>query len=128
MRHTRLYSDAAGESHFADVSVDVEPVDFAPPAPPLNMAQPVPAVRMISCGLPRGWIGDWHPTPQRQYWVQLSGELDVEVSDGEVRRFRAGGVLLLEDVSGRGHLTRVVGSAGVEALFVQLPAVTQPGQ
>lgn len=123
MQYTRLYCDTAGESHFADVSVDVEPITFAPPAPPLKMARPMPAARMIPCEAPRGWIGDWHPAPQRQFWIQLSGELEVEVSDGEVRRFRAGDVVLLEDTSGKGHVTKVLGSAVVEAVFVQLPEV-----
>jgi quercetin dioxygenase-like cupin family protein len=39
----------------------------------------------------------------------LSGEIEAEVSDGEVRRFGPGAVILLEDTSGPGHITRVVG-------------------
>jgi hypothetical protein len=55
----------------------------------------------------------------------MSGELEVEVSDGEIRRFSAGSLVLLEDTTGKGHLTRVVGSTGVDAVFVQLPAVAE---
>jgi hypothetical protein len=39
----------------------------------------------------------------------LSGELEVEVSDGEIRRFGPGSVILVEDTSGKGHVSRVVG-------------------
>ena len=120
MTYTRIYADADGESHFGDVAVDVAPVEFAPPAPPLHMAAPLEASRMILCVVPAGWVGDWHPAPRRQFYVQLSGELEVEVSDGEIRRFSAGSLVLLEDTSGKGHLTRVVGSAGVDAVFIQL--------
>jgi len=122
MNYTRIYCNADGESHFGDVSVNIAPVDFAPPALPLNMATPLEAERMILCVIPAAWIGDWHPTPRRQFYIQLSGELEVTVSDGEVRRFSAGSLVLLEDTTGKGHLTRVVGSTKVEAVFVQLPA------
>ena len=123
MKYTRIYSDAGGESHFEDVSVIVEPVDFAPPAPPLNLAAPLEAERAILCTIPKEWYGDWHPAPHRQFYVQMSGELEVQVSDGEIRRFSAGSLVLLEDTSGKGHLSRVVGSSGVDAVFVQLRAV-----
>ena len=35
-RYIRIYNDELGESHFADLVVVLPPVDFAPPAPPLN--------------------------------------------------------------------------------------------
>jgi hypothetical protein len=121
MNYTRIYCDGTGDSHFDDTYVEVAPVDFAPPAPPLHLATPVEAERMILCHLPQGWVGEWHPTPRRQFYIQLSGRLGVEVSDGEVREFGAGSVVLLEDSMGKGHLTTVLGGAGVEAVFVQLP-------
>jgi hypothetical protein len=122
MNYTRIYCDADGESHFEDVSVNVAPVDFAPPAPPLNMAAPLETERTILCAIPAAWVGDWHPAPRRQFYIQLSGELEVAVSDGEKRTFSAGSLVLLEDTTGRGHVTRVVGIEEVEAVFVQLPA------
>jgi hypothetical protein len=70
--------------------------------------------------LPPGFHGDWHPVPCRQLYLQLSGEIEVRVSDGEIRVFRAGAVSLREDVSGKGHVTRVRGSAEARAAIVQL--------
>ena len=123
MKYTRIYSDFDGESHFEDVYVEVAPVDFAPPASPLNLAAPLEAERAVLCEFPAEWFGDWHPAPRRQFIFQMSGELEVQVSDGEIRRFSAGSLGLLEDTSGKGHLTRVVGNSGVDAVFVQLPAM-----
>lgn len=120
MKYTRIYCDAAGESHFEDVSVNVTPVDFAPPAPPLNLAEPIEAERLILCDFPRAWVGDWHPAPRRQFYIQLSGRLQVRVSDGAVREFSAGSLVLLDDMAGVGHVTKVVGDAGVHGVFVQL--------
>ena len=123
MKYTRIYCDVDGESHFEDVYVEVAPVDFAPPASPLNLAAPLEAERAVLCEFPAEWFGDWHPAPRRQFIFQMSGELEVQVSDGEIRRFSAGSLGLLEDTSGKGHLTRVVGNSGVDAVFVQLPAM-----
>ena len=123
MKYTRICCDVDGESHFEDVYVEVAPVDFAPPAPPLNLAAPLEAERAVLCEFPAEWFGDWHPAPRRQFIFQMSGELEVQVSDGEIRRFYAGSLGLLEDTSGKGHLTRVVGNSGVNAVFVQLPAM-----
>ena len=46
--------------------------------------------------------------------------MDTTVSDGEVRRFGPGDVLLLDHVSSKGHKSVVVGQANVEAMFVKL--------
>lgn len=122
MQYTRLYADADGESHFEDVSVELSSVDFAPPAPPLDVSSPTPADQYVFFRAPAGWDGDWHPAPRRQLFVGIAGEFEVETSDGEVRRFGAGDVALLEDVSGKGHGTRVGGDGDGLGVFVQLPA------
>jgi len=38
--------------------------------------------------------------------VQIDGRVELEVSDGEKRVFGPGSVLLLEDTTGKGHVTR----------------------
>jgi len=120
MKYLRVYADANGESHFEDVEVELTLVDFAPPAPPMNLSAFTPATRFGFLSAPLGWYGDWHPTPRRQIFFQLSGEIEVEVSDGDVRRFGPGSVILLEDTWGKGHTTRVVGTADVLLAVVQL--------
>jgi hypothetical protein len=62
-----------------------------------------------------------HVAPRRQFIVHLAGESEVEVSDGEVRRFGPGSVLLVEDVTGSGHTTRRVGDVVRETLFLPVP-------
>ena len=120
MQITRVRADQNGESHFDDVETPLSPADFAPPAPPLNVSSPVPAAQMVLVQLPPGWFGDWHPAPRRQYWVGLLGTLEVAVSDGEKRLFGPGSVVLLEDLVGKGHVTRVLDEQGAHGMFVQL--------
>ena len=120
MRYTRVFADEKGETHFEDVEVELELVDFAPPASPLMLSRFNSATRFAFCVFPSGWFGEWHPTPRKQFFFGLSGEYDVKVSDGESRVFGPGSVVLVEDVAGKGHVTRVVGSEGVLTAIVQL--------
>ncbi|MBT8488633.1 MAG: cupin domain-containing protein [Gemmatimonadetes bacterium] len=116
----RLFADADGESHFTTTTVELASIDFAPPAPPLEVSEMVDA-RHGFLRAPPGWFGDWHPTPARQFMCLLRGVLEVAVSDGEVRRMTPGMVVLLEDLEGRGHSTRVVSDEPALLVFAQIP-------
>ena len=120
MKYTRYYADESGESHIEDVEVELTPRDFAPPAPPLHLSPMVPATGVAFVRFPAGWDGDWHPTPRRQLFFFLAGELEGETSDGERRRYGPGSAALLEDTTGKGHRSRVVGDGEVLAAVVQL--------
>jgi hypothetical protein len=52
--------------------------------------------------------------------VTLSGQFEVEASDGAKRTFRAGDVLLVADTNGKGHCTRVSGGREANVFVVQL--------
>ena len=115
--YVRLYSDEQGISHFEDVSVSLSPLDFAPPAPPLNFASLFPASRCGLVGGPPDWDGEIpHPAPQRQVFCTLTGSYEVTAGDGTVRTFPPGSMLLLEDTDGIGHTTRIVEEAVVLAV------------
>jgi hypothetical protein len=120
MHYVRIYADSDGESHFEDVEVSLKPVDFAPPAPLLHASAFTPASQFGFLSAPPGWFGDWHLPPRRQILFFLSGENELEVSDGEVRYFGPGSVLLVEDTTGIGHRSRIVGSDWALAAVVQL--------
>ena len=119
-RYVRLFADAEGESHFEEVEVPLATLDFAPPARPMHLSPFGPAERWAFFEIPAGWVGEWHPTPRRQVFFWLAGEVEITVSDGDVRRFPAGTVLLVEDTTGKGHHSRTV-AADTLAGVVQLP-------
>ena len=108
--HARIYTGPEGETHFSDHELPFELVDFAPPAPPISVTGSLAVNGMAVISSPAGWEGDWHPTPRRQLIVVLTGKLETEVSDGEVRVFRPGDVILVEDTSGKGHISRILGN------------------
>ncbi len=60
----------------------------------------------------------WHTAPEKQYIIMLDGEIEIEVSDGEKRKFRGGDILLVEDVDGRGHETRVINNKPRRSIFI----------
>jgi hypothetical protein len=106
----RLYADSDGESHFEDGEIPFELKDFAPPAPPVSITDLWEGTGAFLMSSPPGWVGDLHPAPRRMLMFILRGVLEVEASDGEVRTFEPGpGALLVEDTSGKGHISRVTG-------------------
>ncbi len=50
----------------------------------------------------------------------MTGEVEVEATDGDKRRLGPGGILLADDTTGRGHITREV-SGPRTSLFLPLP-------
>lgn len=121
MNYTRTYADSTGISHFEDVEIELEQANFAPPAPPIFLSSFNPALQYAFVTLPAGWYGDWHPAPKRQFSLILSGEIEVQTGDGELRRFKTGSIHLMEDTNGKGHIARVVGKSDVFAAVIQLP-------
>jgi hypothetical protein len=119
-KYTRLFADAEGESHFEDHEDELALVDFAPTAPPLGVSKFFAATHTAFFGGPAGWIGDWHVSPSRNLFVVISGEWQVEASDGTKRLFGAKSVLLAEDTTGKGHRSRVMSKEDSLALLVEL--------
>jgi quercetin dioxygenase-like cupin family protein len=67
-----------------------------------------------------GYDYDWQCAPRRQLIVLLDGEIEVEVTSGEKRRFAGGEVVLVEDTTGTGHRTRTVSGGSRRSLFIPL--------
>ena len=63
---------------------------------------------------------DFHTAPRRQYVVNLEGEVEIEVGDGTKRILRAGDILLAEDTTGQGHISRAVAGKPRKSLFITL--------
>ncbi len=117
MKYARIYTDRSGESRLEDVEVEFSGTAQSPPAPPVDVADPVDATRHVMMRVPEGWAGDMHRAPRRQFMVMLSGEITVQASTGTTQRFAAGDLLLLEDTEGKGHRTT---NTGPDAAFVMM--------
>jgi len=120
MKYTRVYTDSNGASHFDDVETELSDAGFAPPAPPLLLSPYYATTRFVFCGAPAGWFGDWHLAPKRQIIFYLRGKVEIEVSDGEIRHFGPGDIVLLEDTIGVGHIGRIGEAEDMLSAVVQL--------
>ncbi|WP_295128180.1 hypothetical protein [uncultured Chitinophaga sp.] len=112
---TGIYSDANGDSHFEDVTV---PMNEAGEIGWLSSGLPVKSI--IFREVEPSYDYDFHNAPQRQYLVLIDGEIEIETSLGEIRRFKGGDVLLLEDTEGKGHRTKNIIPMRRKSLFITL--------
>jgi uncharacterized cupin superfamily protein len=115
MRIHHLYEDSNGISHFRDIQVDwVEERHFS------QLSARLPATGIIFRKTSGDYDLDWHKAPRRQYIINLDGGVQITASDGESRIIGAGEVLLVEDVSGKGHLSKAVGGKLRHSIFVPI--------
>ncbi len=119
--YTRVLMDHEGQTYFADTEVNFELKDFAPPAGPVGVAAMQAAKTVVFTTADGEWRGNWHPAPRKQFVFMLDGAIEIEVADGEIRQFSIGDIILLEDVSGKGHDTRVVSAEPALFAIVTLP-------
>jgi len=115
MRVVRLYTGPDNQSHFEDLDVPLEDlgkIGF--------LSEHVKA----TCVVFRETAGDYdygfHTAPRRQYVVNLEGEVEIEVGDGTRRILRSGDILLAEDTTGQGHISRAVAGKPRRSLFITL--------
>lgn len=113
IEYIRIFADADGCSHCRKEAIELKSIHYAPPAASLNTTALTKADSSVFLELPAGWHGDWHATPVRQWLILMSGCCEFEVGDGERFICKAGDVVLLEDTSGRGHQTWVLGEESV---------------
>ena len=115
MRIIRLYADEKGESHFQDIEVE-----FEAPTPSGRVSARKPATGIIFREVPGEYDLDWHPAPRRQYIINLDAGVQLTASDGEVRRVKAGEVVLVEDTWGKGHLSKALDNKTRHCIFVPI--------
>lgn len=111
----RIYADEAGESHIEDVSVEMVESGLAG-----RMSGLWSGTGVIFREVDADYDLDWHNAPRRQLVVNLTGSVEIEASDGTVRRMEAGSILLAEDLTGKGHLSRNPSGEPRRCLFVPL--------
>ena len=84
-------------------------------APDRRSPRPLTEAMAVSTITFREWqpghFIDWHPAPRRQYIISLSGNIEIELGDGTRHTFNPGDARLVEDLTGKGHITRVPGDA-----------------
>jgi mannose-6-phosphate isomerase-like protein (cupin superfamily) len=96
----RIYTGDDGQSHFEDLGL---------PDADVQRITTKSGEDLVFRRTPEDRPAEWHNPTRRQYLIVVSGQMEVSVADGSVRHFQTGDVLLAEDMTGQGHLTKAVG-------------------
>ena len=101
---TRIYSGEDGLSHFEDLEL---PLTISAAG---AMSSPIPMesifLRDTREAGPTVW--DYHVAPRRQFAIHLIGRTEIEVGGGVRRTFGPGDLLLADDLTGQGHISREI--------------------
>jgi hypothetical protein len=113
MKIMRIYTGADNESHFEEKEVHLKL------SGDMEVSELEPATGIFFRRAPSDHLNDFHPAPRRQYIITLAGEVEIETGDGTVKRFGKGDIMLADDTTGRGHITRVIGNE--PRVYVTIP-------
>jgi len=104
MKVVRLYTGNDQKSYFEEIELK-----FGGDQKTLTTDSRAATMVVFRC-VPAGTVLDRHPAPRRQYLVTISGSWEIEASPGVKRVFKTGDVMLADDTTGEGHISRVLGS------------------
>ena len=111
-RVLRIYADADGTSHIQELPIATKPGKT-------RRTELAAATGLMYADYTASSVEDWHRTPGRQFSISMSGEIEVEVSDGKKHAIHAGDMVFLEDLQGKGHITRIL--SPVTNIFIRVP-------
>jgi hypothetical protein len=115
MKVVRIYTGADNKSHFEDLEIpltDGGKVGF--------VSDLSKATGVIFRETAADYNYDFHTANRRQYVVNLEGGVEIEVGDGTKRILGAGDILLAEDTTGQGHISRAVAGKPRRSLLITL--------
>jgi hypothetical protein len=119
--YVRVYADGDGETHFEDVHLSLERRE-SPTGTVDEVTAPIPVDGVVfRLVVSEASDTEPHNAPRRLFIVQIDGSVEVEVSDGEKRVFGPGSVMLVEDTTGKGHVTRSL-TPGPRATLIAAPS------
>ncbi|WP_295768876.1 hypothetical protein [uncultured Mucilaginibacter sp.] len=111
---TRVYTNKQGHSCFEEVYYPLTNSGAIG-----SLSERIAVKNVILRKVPAGY-DDFHNAPARQFVVLLDGGVEIEASTGEKRAFYSGEILLMEDVTGKGHRSRNLEAKERSSLFIEL--------
>lgn len=114
---THIFSGTDGQSH-------IEQIDIGKSGETVHLL-PLSGEAELHRGSP-GAAGTWHTEHQRQYVVTLSGHGEIEVAEGQKVSLEPGQLELVEDLTGKGHISKTMGREDRVTLWLPLADQTVP--
>jgi hypothetical protein len=107
---TRIYTGPDGQSHAEEIEMKLNG----------NATEMIKATGVEFSRRPPNNSGDWHTGPRRQFVITLSGRGEIEVAGGQKVAVGPGHINLIEDTTGKGHITRNLGPEDRIAITIPL--------
>jgi hypothetical protein len=117
LNYVHLYTADDGLSYFEDVE---EPMTDRGQGTELSKL--FEAKGMIMRRNTADYQLDYHPAPRRQFIFNLSGTVEIVASGGETRKFGPGSIMLADDTTGKGHISKALTPERV-SIFVHVDEV-----
>ena len=86
----RIYTGDDGKTTWEEIDLDAMP----------DWTKGIDATQIRFGSRAPGVMQDWHPAPQRQFVISLSGQLQIGFEDGSTKVFGPGDARLVEDTTG----------------------------
>ena len=100
---TRIFTGPDGKTRVEEFELPLKPRDKGS-----DVAAPVALTTLQVRRTTPDYFLDFHPASRRQLVVTLAGESEIELEDGRKVRLGPGSILLAEDTTGKGHISRAV--------------------
>jgi len=104
MEVIHVFADEHGVSHVNRVKV-------------IGSPKPLPIDSVIASSIAQG-TEDWHKAPAKTFTINVVGDIEGEVGDGTRVKIGKGDLVYLEDLTGKGHVTRLL--TPVANLFIRM--------
>ena len=113
---TRIFTGEDGQTHAEDYEVPLRRRGQSA----TELAEPIDIDHVQFRRTSSDYYLDFHNAPRRQFVITLAGESEVELGDGTKIRLHPGHILLAEDLTGQGHISRAVGTEDRISIFLPL--------
>jgi hypothetical protein len=121
---TRIYTGPDGLAHAEDIELKLNARGVSEmlkaTGAEFSVRAPTPGAKPGSTAASPANDPGWHTGPARQFVITLAGSSEVEVSGGVHVQTRPGHINLIEDTTGKGHITRNFGPEDRIVLTVPL--------
>jgi hypothetical protein len=121
---TRIYTGADGLAHAEDIDLTLNSRGVSEmlkaTGAEFSVRPPTPGANPRNTAASAATDPGWHTGPARQFVITLSGNSEVEVSGGVHVLAGPGHINLIEDTTGKGHITRNFGPEDRIALTIPL--------
>jgi hypothetical protein len=121
---TRIFTGPDGLSHAEDIELNLSARGvsdmFKATGAEFSVRPPTAGANPRNTNATDPTSSEWHTGPARQFVITLSGNSEVEVSGGVHVLAGPGHINLIEDTTGKGHVTRNFGPEDRIALTIPL--------